>query len=227
MARRAVAGRGKPVAKLLILGAGSFAEDVADLVSEAGRHQLVGFVEGIDRGRCGRKLAGLEILWIDDVAGLADSCRALCAVGSPRRSALVARAHALGLEFTTFVHPAARVSPGAQLGAGTIVSAGVVVSAQTQVGEHVILNRGALVGHHVRIGDFATLAPGANVGGHARIGERATLAMGSVVLDRVGVGTASVVGAGAVVTRDVPDRVQVLGVPARVTRELGPEDGAG
>jgi len=40
-----------------------------------------------------------------------------------------------------------------------------------------------------------------------------------VVLDHLSVGARSIVGAGAVVTRDVPDNVQVVGVPARIVKE--------
>ena len=43
--------------------------------------------------------------------------------------------------------------------------------------------------------------------------------MGAIVLDHVTIGAHAVVAAGAVVTRDVPDRVQVMGMPAKVTRE--------
>jgi len=44
-------------------------------------------------------------------------------------------------------------------------------------------------------------------------------ASGAVVIDHVTIGSRSVVGAGAVVVADVPDRVQVLGVPARIVKE--------
>ena len=47
----------------------------------------------------------------------------------------------------------------------------------------------------------------------------AYVATGAVVIDHVSVGSGSVVGAGAVVVADVPDRVQVLGVPARIVKE--------
>jgi maltose O-acetyltransferase len=43
--------------------------------------------------------------------------------------------------------------------------------------------------------------------------------MGATLLDRISIGSHSVVAAGAVVTRDVPEKVQVQGVPARVVKE--------
>jgi acetyltransferase-like isoleucine patch superfamily enzyme len=43
--------------------------------------------------------------------------------------------------------------------------------------------------------------------------------MGAVVLDHIHVGSHSVIAAGAVVTRNVPDNVQVAGIPARIVKE--------
>src|SRR3954452_9407366 len=53
-----------------------------------------------------------------------------------------------------------------------------------------------------------------------RIGRGAWIAAGAMVLQGVTVGEDAVVAAGAVVTRDVPPRTPVAGVPARVIREL-------
>ena len=53
-----------------------------------------------------------------------------------------------------------------------------------------------------------------------RIGERAYVGMGSVIVDGVSVGHGAVVGAGSVVLRDVPERTQVLGVPARPIKSV-------
>jgi len=68
----------------------------------------------------------------------------------------------------------------------------------------------------VRIGRYTSLLCGANVAGRVTIGEGAYIGMGAVVLDTLSIGDHSVVGAGAVVTKEVPDRVKVMGVPARI-----------
>lgn len=48
----------------------------------------------------------------------------------------------------------------------------------------------------------------------------ASLGSGSVILGGVTIGAGAIVGAGSVVTRDVPPRSVVAGVPARVLRTL-------
>ena len=53
-----------------------------------------------------------------------------------------------------------------------------------------------------------------------RIGRGVWLAAGATVLQGVTVGEDAVVAAGAVVTKDVPPRTLVAGVPARVVRSL-------
>jgi sugar O-acyltransferase (sialic acid O-acetyltransferase NeuD family) len=212
--------------KLAILGAGPFAEEIADLVSATNEYEPVAFVEGIDRERCRSPLRGLPVVWIDDVGQLAASCQAVCAVGTPKREGFIHQALAHGLRFGTLVHPSACVSATATLGAGTIVSAATVIAAYASIGQHVIVNRGCLIGHHTAIGDFATISPGANIAGGARIGDRCYVGMGAIVVDGVVVGSGAMVGAGAVVTRDVPERVLVMGAPARAIKRLTAGDGA-
>ncbi len=201
--------------RILILGAGYFAEEVADLISNVAGCRVVGFVEGLERDRCRQPLRGLPVYWIDDVEAVRDSCRALCAVGSPQREAFIQQASAHGLEFTTMVHPSAHVSAAARLGEGSIVSPGVVIGAYTEIGRHVLVNRGALIGHHVHVGDYATISPGANIAGKSTIGPSTYVAMGAIVIDGISIGRQCLIAAGAVVTRNVPDGARVAGVPAR------------
>lgn len=129
------------------------------------------------------------------------------------RRAIAAR---FDLEWLTLVHPRAVVDPTAALGPGTVVMAGAVVQADTRVGSHVIINTSASVDHDCTVGDYVHIAPGARVAGGVTVGDGCFLGLGAIILPERRVGAQAVVGAGAVVTRDVPEGVTVVGVPARV-----------
>jgi acetyltransferase EpsM len=204
--------------RLVILGTYAFAEEVADLVRQAGALSLAGFVENRDRGRC-TGLLGLPVTWIDDAGALARDHQAVCAIGTTKRETFVDQAVELGFRFGHVRHPTAVVASTASVGAGCILGAATVVGASSRIGDHVILNRGVLVGHHTAIGDFVTVGPGANVAGRVEIGDRAYIGMAAVVLDDRRVGEGAIVAAGSVVTHDVPPHAQVIGVPARVVKE--------
>ncbi len=53
------------------------------------------------------------------------------------------------------------------------------------------------------------------------IEDGAAIAAGATLIANVRVGKGAIVGAGAVVTRDIPENVLVMGVPARIIRDLG------
>ena len=202
---------------LLILGAGTFAEEVADLAREIAGFEIAGFVEGKDPTKVGE--ASVRTYWIDDIPKLASSVVGICALGTTRRDRMIDTASRAGLRFTTLVHPASHVSATSEIGIGCLIGPGAVIASHTTLGAHVLVNRGCLVGHHVSIGDFCTLSPGANIAGGCRLGYRVYVGMGAIILNGLRIGSRSVIGAGAVVTRDVPDGVQVMGIPARVTKE--------
>jgi sugar O-acyltransferase (sialic acid O-acetyltransferase NeuD family) len=204
--------------RLIILGTGLFAQEVADIISVLPDWELVGFVEGIDREKCRSSLLGRPVTWIDDLPALAEDSHAVCAVGSTRREAFIGQAASHGLRFVTLVHPASQVFPSAAIREGVIVGAGAVVGAAAVVGAHAILNRGCLVGHHVTIGEYVTLGPGVNIGGKVRIGSGTYVGIGATVVDGITIGSGVMVSAGSLVSRNVPDRVQVAGVPARAIR---------
>lgn len=186
--------------------------------AEAG-FRVAGFVENLSHERCEGTLAGLPIHWIDDVGELAETHVGLCALGTTARSGFIEQAEAHGLQFATVVHPTAYVAPTTSLGEGSYVGPHAAISGHTQIGRHVLVLQGALIGHHTEVGDFASILMGAKVAGSCRIGKATYVATSSVVIDHVSVGSHSVVGAGAVVVENMPDRVQVLGVPARIVKE--------
>jgi sugar O-acyltransferase (sialic acid O-acetyltransferase NeuD family) len=204
---------------MVVLGATEFSAEIADVIGDTGNFEVAAFVENDVRERAGRTLDDLPVLWIDEAAELAETHVAVCGLGTTHRRRLTEQAAALGFRFATVVHPTAHVSRTSTLGTGTVVGVNAVVGSHSTIGRHVIVNRGTLVGHHTVIGDHVSLQSGANVAGLCKIGDATYVGMGALVLNTISVGSRSVVGAGAVVTRDVPDNVEVVGVPARIVKE--------
>ncbi len=134
---------------------------------------------------------------------------------APARAALATELRErFGLHFHTLVHPAAYVSPLAQLSEGVFVGARSVIGPGVRLAEHVFVNRGVTVGHDTRVGAYSRLQPGCNLGGLSTLGRGVTVAIGATLRERLLVGDNAVIGAGAVVIADVPENSTALGVPA-------------
>ena len=130
----------------------------------------------------------------------------------------------VGKKTLTIVHPHTMISPRARLQEGVIAIAGTVVNRDARVGRGVILNTLCSVGHDCILRDFAQVAPGVNLGGAAIIGEGVFLGIGTKVVPEAQIGAWSIVGAGSVVIDDLPGGVFCHGSPARVIRQLRPDE---
>lgn len=203
---------------LLILGTQTFAIEIADVASEIPGITVAGFVENMDRSRCDNPLNGMPVHWIDDLGALAKSHRVVCGLGTTHRSRFIEQCELFGCEFATLVHPTARVPASSSLGNGTILNAGVIIASHTHIGAHVSVNRAATIGHHTHVGDFVTIGPGVNLAGNCRVGDAVYIGIGATIIDNIAIGPHSVIGAGSVVTKDVPEKVLVFGVPARILK---------
>jgi acetyltransferase EpsM len=205
--------------KVLLLGSYIFAEEIADLISDSPGLALSGFIENYDPERCKSPLLGKPVHWVDTLPTVGPGNHLLCAIGTTKRRGYVDQVAPYGLPFATLIHPTARLSRTATLGDGCILSVNSIVAAHSTIGSHAIVNRGASVGHHTIVGNYVTISPGALVAGACVVEDGAYIAIGAILIDRVRIGRNSIVAAGAVVTKDVPDNVQVAGVPARIVKE--------
>lgn len=204
---------------VFILGTSLFSEEVADLVDESPDFTLAGFVENIKPEKCSEKLLGRPVCWVDDLAAASPASQLLCGIGTTKRRLYVEQVQGFGLRFATLRHTTAHVSSTSRIGEGSILGVNSIVAAHSEIGEHVIVNRAASIGHHARVGNYVTIGPGANIAGRCIIGDGTYIGIGAIVLDGLRIGSNSIVGAGALVTREVPDNVQVVGMPARVVKE--------
>jgi len=130
-----------------------------------------------------------------------------------------------------FIAPTATVIGNVTIAPGSSVWFGAVIRSDTaliQIGRNTSVQDNAVIhvreGIETRIGDQVTMGHGAIVHG-AQIEDTVLIGIGAIILDRARVGGGSIIGAGAVVTEgtQIPRHSLVLGVPAKVIKEVTPE----
>jgi len=209
---------------LVLVGAGGFGReslDVVEAINLAGklRYHVLGIADDAPSDLNLRRLheRGYQHLGaIADVIDARPTTTFVLGIGDPAdRRRLADRFESAGWHPATLLHPSAGLGSLAEIGPGSIVCAGVQVSTNVRLGRYVHLNPNATVGHDAELADFVSVNPGVIVSGEVVIETGVLVGSGSVILQRLRVGQDSTIGASSCVTRDVPRRVVVKGVPGR------------
>lgn len=130
------------------------------------------------------------------------------------------------LSHAAFVAENATVLGRVQIQAGASIWYGAVIRGDVEdivIGACTNIQDGAILhgdpGQPTILEDYVTVGHRAVV--HSAYIERGSMiGIGAVVLDGVRVGAGSIIGAGAVVTKNIPPRSLVVGVPGKPLREI-------
>lgn len=209
---------------IYILGAGATAREILNIYKDLGQFEkVVGFIEENHK----KKSQGIYYKKIMDakvIDILPQSSIFIGAIGSPLRKRWIEKIEDKGFKFDTVIHSSAIVNDSISIEEGCVVYPGVIFTCDTKVGKHSIINVASTISHDCEIGNFVTICPGVNIAGNVKINEGCWIGIGAKIINEVVIGSGSFIGAGSVVTKDIPDNVLAIGVPAKPIKKIDDSD---
>ncbi len=219
--------KGRKPKEVLILGAGSFGEEILDCMDEINciqpTYKCIGFLDDDEKKR-EFKLRGIPVLGsLSDSSKYPDS-QLISALASIKtfwkREILLSGIEKKLNRFETILHPAAVVSSTASIGSGTIISSHVTIGPNVKIGNHVVILPNTVVNHDVRIEDYSIIASGVNISGKTTVESCCYLGSGCVIKENLTIEECCLIGMGSVILNNVIKNSVMVGSPGRKIRAV-------
>ena len=201
--------------KLIIIGAGSLGLMTLDAALEMNKYDSIEFLD--DKKEKNSLVYNFKVLGgINTLKNIrVGEYEFVIAIANNEIRKQIAEEYLL--DYVNIIHPKSTISRLAKVGVGNIILPNTTVDPDTVINNHVIINKNNSLGHNVVMENYTQASPGCNLGGI--IGEGTFIGLGGTVLPEIEVGSYSIIGAGAVVTKNIPSKVTVVGVPAKIIKE--------
>ena len=212
--------------KLVILGAGGLARELANAVADINKQtptfEVLGYLDD-EKRLVGQNRLQLPVLGTVDwlAEHKSNNLWAIAAVGDGYLREKFARIiEQNNVPLATIIHPSAIIGSGSSIEAGVFIAAGCIITVDVSLAQCALVNMSCTVTHDVRVGKYASIHPGARISGEVTIGDYALVGTQAAILNKCTIGRGAVVAMGAVVAHDVPDYTLVAGNPARAVKKL-------
>jgi sugar O-acyltransferase (sialic acid O-acetyltransferase NeuD family) len=205
--RNFVFEKGKKMKKVVVIGAGEFAQVAAVYLTDDSDYEVAAFA--VDEAyRNSDMLLDQPVVSLENLRSThpPDRFALFAAAGfsglNSVRARLYQRGKDWGYSFITYVSSRAMVSSHVEIGENCFVFEGNVIQPFVSIGNNCILWSGNHIGHHSRIGDNCFITSHAVVSGNVNVGPYCFLGVNATIRDGVNIGPECVIGAGALILKD-------------------------
>lgn len=203
---------------IVIAGNGGFAKEVEWLIERLNRNKnewnFLGFID--EKSNKEDKVIGNDLFVISAKKEL----YVTIAIGNGKIRNKIFEKYKKNenIKYPNLIDPSVLISPRMRMGKGNIICAGSIFTVDVEIGDFNIINLDCTIGHEVKISNYITVNPSVNISGNAVIGNMAEIGTGTQIIQGKRIGNQSIIGAGSVVTKDIPDRCTVVGVPGKIIK---------
>lgn len=195
--------------KIAILGAGGHAQEIYDIVKSSASEYVYFVDENILEAKT---LFGCPVYKQVQV----ETDIILCGVGNPSLKKYFDERYK---NISGWLHKKAWLGPGC-LVENTTIGANTVITANVTVKQLTSINSNCVISHGCTIGKYCHISAGTILAGDVILGDEVYIGIGAKILPKVRIAKGAVIGAGAVITKNVPEKAVMIGVPGKIDRIL-------
>lgn len=215
------------VKDIVLIGAGGFGREVANLIEKINRveekYHLVGFLDDdTEKYNTSTIINGYPWLGTKEWAiEHKDEYVFTCTIGKAAVKAKIQEhLESNGVKFESVFANGVYIPPSTTVGDGCVFYSNVGMSVNCKIGKGVLLNCGVTVGHDAVIGDYTAVMPGTGISGECKIGKKVDIGGHAFIIPGRKVGDGAVVAAGSIVFTNVKAGTTVIGNPAKRMKAL-------
>ena len=205
--------------KLIIVGASGFGREALQWAKEINKHsqswEIAGFLDdnlnALDGYECDYKVIGT----IKDYQPKTDELFVIALANPVIKERVVKDLEGRGAEFTSLIHPEARIGDFNKIGKGVVIYPGARLTVNTTIGDYVVLLDLTTIGHDAKVGNFSTICGGCGINGHVEVGKNVFIGSHVTTAPSVKIGDGAYVGTGSAVVTNIKEGNRVFGNPAR------------
>lgn len=197
---------------IILLGLGGHAHSVVDSIEQAGRYNIIGFLDTEEMQ--GKHFRDYMVLGTDDAlkkfydSGIRNAFITIGFMGHGNiRNRLYKQLKDAGYTVPAIIDSTAVISESAAFEDGIFVGKNAVINVNARIGKMCIINTGAIVEHDCEIGMFSHIAVGSVLCGGVSVGEQTLIGANATVIQERKIGNCCIIGAGSIVNKDIQDHV--------------------